>query len=413
MSRPARVPAAGPGPETPAAPLLAAALALSRERDTDRLLEMVVASAAEVTGARYAALAVYGPDGAIQRFRQFGVDAPTTSRIGHPPVGAGLLGHLAGGDRPIRLDDVHRDQRFAGFPPGHPPMRSFLGVPILVGGRRFGNLYAAEKTSGRFQEADEVSLTTLAAFAAAALDSAQLLAAERSRAEALAEAAATRERDRMRRETLARVIDGQEAERARVARDLHDEIGQALTSVLLGLHLVDTAVREQPVDPDRAATVTAEVRELVADALREVRRMAFDLRPTVLDDLGLAVALRRLTSDLAARHGLGIDLDLDSLTDDMRLAPTTETAAYRVAQESLTNVLRHARAATVTVRLELGPQVLRVTVADDGLGFSPTEVGTSFGLRGMSERAELAGGQLHVTSAPGRGTTVTLELPRG
>jgi len=398
---------------TTLAPLLAAALALSQEHDTDRLLDRVVASAAELTDSRYAALAVYGSDGAIRRFVHVGVTPQTAAAIGHPPLGRGLLHELALGSGPIRLDDVAADHRFAGFPPGHPQMHSFLGVPIIVGGRRFGNLYAADKRSGRFGSDDEVALAALAAFAAAALDSAELLAAERARAEAVADAAAARERERLRTEMLARVIDAQESERARVARDLHDEIGQALTSVLLGLHLVDSAVTADPVDAAGAAERTAEVRLLVADALRQARQLAFELRPTVLDDIGLVAALRRLTTDLGNRHGLQIHLRLTGFADDLRLPPAVETVAYRVAQESLTNVLRHARASSVTVDAEIVEGHLRLSVRDDGVGFVPADVTSSLGLSGMAERAELAGGSLRVVSSPGSGCTVDLELPRG
>lgn len=392
-------------------PLMDAALALSREPDTDRLLQRVVRSAADLTGARYAALATYGPGGGIERFVHVGLDEDAAGEIGRPPRGEGLLHELSVVEGPLRLDDVTADGRFGGFPPDHPSMTSFLGVPVLVGGRRFGNLYAADGRAGVFGPGDEMTLTTLAAFAAAAIDNAGRLSAERARTAALAEAAVAEERERLGGEALARAIDAQEAERARVARDLHDQIGQALTSVLLGLHLVDAALGDVPVDPARAAGHTAEVRELVVDALDDVRRLAFDLRPTVLDDLGLEAALRRLASDLSSRQRITVDLALAGLANEVRLPSSVETVAYRVVQEALTNVVRHARASSVTVTSALEDAWLRIEVTDDGVGFDPESAATSLGLRGMHERASLAGGRLSLTSAPRLGCTLLLEVP--
>lgn len=393
--------------------LLRAALALAGEHDLDPLLQRMVDSAAEVSGARFAALGVYDESGRIRRFVHHGIDADTVARIGHLPEGRGLLGEVIVADGPIRLDDLTADPRAAGFPSGHPPMRRFLGVPVRRGPRRFGNLYLTEKAGGRpFDEEDERLVTTLAAFAAAAIEGALLVAAERDRGAARSELAAARERERLGQEMLVAVLDAQEAERARVARDLHDQIGQALTSVLLGLRLVETSLeREQP-DLGDARQRTAEVRELVNDALADVRQLAFDLRPTVLDDVGLVAALRRLTGDLAARHGFSVEVALDGVSEDGRFPTEVETVVYRVAQEALTNVVRHARARRVSVQLTRCQGSLRAVVTDDGAGFDPAAIGgRSLGLLGMRERATLVGGRVEITSAPGAGTRMELEVP--
>jgi GAF domain-containing protein len=307
------------GPSRSAA-LLEAALALGTEHDLEPVLQCIVESAATVAEARYSALGRYDEHGEIRSFVHHGVDPDTAARIGHLPRGRGLLGEVIVADGPIRLDDLAADPRAWGFPPHHPPMRSFLGVPLVSGGRRYGNLYLTEKRGGRsFDEEDERLTVALAAFAAAAIENALLLEAERERAGARAELAAARERERPRAEMLARVLGAQEAERGRVARDLHDEIGQDLTSVLLGLRLVETSLAGEPPDLDGARKHSTELRGLVTDALGDVRRLAFELRPTVLDDVGLLAAVQRLAADVAARHGLTYQVKADGLVEAERL----------------------------------------------------------------------------------------------
>lgn len=393
--------------------LLRAALEVTAEHDLDQILERIVQAAAEVSGARYAALGVYDAEGRIERFVHHGLDAAAVAGIGDLPQGRGLLGEVTVAGGPIRLDDIGEDPRSVGFPPGHPPMLTFLGVPVRTGSRRFGNLYLTEKADGaRFDEEDERLVVSLAAFAAAAIESALLVAVERDRGAARSDLAASRERERVREEMLAAVIDAQEAERARVARDLHDQTGQALTSVLLGLRLVETSLERPAPDLEDAKRRTAEVRELVTDALADVRQLAFDLRPTVLDDVGLVAALRRLTGDLSARHGLVVGLSVDGLDDDGRCATEVETVVYRVVQEALTNVVRHARATRADVRLALAGGRLRAVVTDDGVGFDPAAArNRSLGLLGIRERTSLVDGRVGITSAPGWGTTVALEVP--
>ena len=394
--------------------LFTAALELTGPHDLDAALQRIVDGAAAVADARYAALGLFGDDGRIATFVHHGLDELTVRRIGLPPEGRGLLGTVIVTDRPIRLDDLTADPRAAGFPQGHPQMRTFLGVPIIRGGRRYGNLYLTEKHGGRpFDDDDEALVAALAAFAAGAIESAELVAAERERAHAIGQRVAAEEQARARRELLAKTIAAQEAERARVARDLHDDVGQALTSVLLGLRLVEDSLKSSTIDVADARARTADLRELVADALRRARRLAFDLRPTVLDDMGLAPALARLGADVAERSGLQVDLAVGLHTDE-RLAPDTETVVYRVVQEALTNVARHAGASSVSVSISVVDHRVRTFIEDDGIGFD-TSLGTDrehLGLSGMEERARLVGGRLDVSSALGCGTTVLLEVPR-
>ena len=177
--------------------------------------------------------------------------------------------------RPLRLDDLSRDPRSVGFPPNHPPMRSFLGVPVMTRGVAFGNLYLAEKQpAGGFTEEDEEIVTLLAAQAAVAIENA----------------------GSVQRDALRRAVQAQEVERRRLARELHDETGQALTSILLGLAAV-----ERSESAEEAHAAAAALRGLVVETLQNVRRLAVELRPSALDDFGLEPALRRLGADRPRR----------------------------------------------------------------------------------------------------------------
>lgn len=394
--------------------LLSAALSLTADHQLDEVLQHIVEGAATVADARYAALGIYDPERRISSFVHTGMDEATVAGIRHLPRGEGLLGEVIVAQGPIHLHDLTADRRSCGFPPGHPAMHTFLGVPIVRQGRRYGNLYLTEKRGGGdFTGEDEALVVSLAAFAAGAIESAQLVESEWARAEAAARAAAAEERAQVRREMLAEVINAQEAERARVARDLHDDVGQALTSVLLGLHLVDGSLAGPEVDVDEARRRTVELRTLVADALRRARQLAFDLRPTVLDDVGLVPALQRLTEEVGARAHLSATLHTPGIDPDVRFPVEIETVIYRVVQEALTNVVRHAHASSADVTLTMVGSRARAVVDDDGVGFDPAAPKTRphLGLVGMAERAELVGATVEVSSSPGAGTTVMLDVP--
>jgi GAF domain-containing protein len=178
--------------------LLSAAVELTAPQELEQVLQRIVESAAAVAGARYAALGVYGQDGRITTFVHHGFDEATVARIGHLPEGFGLLGQVIVADSPVRLDSIGVDPRACGFPPGHPPMRSFLGVPVVRGGHRYGNLYLTERHDGAsFDDDDEAVVAALATFAAAAVESAELVDAQRAGAEARVERVAAEERDRV------------------------------------------------------------------------------------------------------------------------------------------------------------------------------------------------------------------------
>jgi signal transduction histidine kinase len=205
---------------------------------------------------------------------------------------------------------------------------------------------------------------------------------------------------------LQRVVTAQELERRRLARELHDETGQALTSILLGLRGLEDVKDEAAL---RASV--AEVRELVRSTLQDVRRLAVELRPKVLDDFGLVAALERLTESFAEQTGIRVEF-VPNLQGSDRLPGEIETALYRIVQESLTNVVKHARAGNVSIVLTRKPVSVSVVVEDDGVGFEPgRETGDGIGLIGMRERVGLLGGRVVLESRPGAGTTFVAEVP--
>ena len=476
----------------------------------------------------------------------YGLTPEVETQIGDPPHGRGILGVLIKDARPLRLHDLTEDPRSVGFPAGHPPMHSFLGVPIVLRSVAYGNLYITEKGGGDFTDEDEELVNLLAAQAAVAVENARLYESATTwsqqleslnevgaalvgelELERLLELVATRLRElinarlvaiavpsggnlriaaadgdgaealgridtlendsktsrvmergrservdslledpevdqdvarrlgattglyvplrarertigvliahdklgrdprftsgdlrlaeqfavrasiavdlsrRVARDSLRRVVAGQEVERRRLARELHDETGQALTSILLGLRALEDANTGIDVE---------ELRELVVTTLQDVRRLAVQLRPKALDDFGLAAALERLVQTFS--ESSGIRVQLEARIGDERLPTEVETTVYRIVQEGLTNVVKHAEASEVSILLVRRDGTLTAVVEDNGGGFDPEAVRSdSLGVEGMRERVALHDGRLTVESAPGSGTTLRVEVP--
>ena len=215
------------------------------------------------------------------------------------------------------------------------------------------------------------------------------------------------EREKLRRQLLEKVITTQEEERKRIARELHDSTSQSLTSLIVGLRLMETNCTDYS-----AQEQAQELRLVAAQTLDEVHSLALRLRPRVLDDLGLAAALERLVTEWQARYKIPIDIFVH--TGEQRLPGAIETALYRIVLETLTNIARHASSASsASILIEQRGEVVVAVVEDDGVGFDP-EQGTGeqqLGLLGMRERAELLGGRLTIESAAGQGTSVFVEIP--
>jgi signal transduction histidine kinase len=531
--------------------LIDAGIALSSELSLDAVLEKLLETAATLTGARYAALGVIDRSGqTLERFLTHGIDDETHAAIGELPRGRGILGVLIRDARPLLLADIADDPRSVGFPRNHPPMKTFLGVPILLRGVAYGNIYLTEKESGADFTQEDLELTQLlAAQAAVAIENARLYESstrwlrqleslneignalaselelepllglvarrlrelldarlvmialpdagsalrvtaadgvgtygvvgmrlevdgskagrvlERARSERvdavledpeidqqaarrlgvhsgvyvplivhgraigvviahdkngsdprfqdddvrLAETLAARAAiavdlaERVSRDSVRRVVAAQELERKRLARELHDETGQALTSVLLGLKTVEDAN-----DPAEMRSAAAELRELVVGTLQDVRRLAVELRPKALDDFGLEAALERLADTFREQTEIGVEVE--ARTGD-RLPAEIETALYRIVQEALTNVVKHAHARHVSIVVTRKDGGVAALIEDDGRGFEPGTDDHGLGLVGMRERVSLLGGRLAVESAAGSGTTVVAEVP--
>lgn len=364
--------------------LLDIALALGAERRTEPMLRRILEAARELAAARYAAIGVPDGDGGFALFLTSGVDAQTWDSIGALPRTHGVLGALLASPEAVRVPDITADPRFGYYPKHHPMMRSFLGVPIVAAGEVLAELYLAEKLGdSQFTEDDERVVGMLAAHAALAVATAQRT--ERAREMSVA------------------------AERNRLARDLHDSITQTVFSLSLA---AESAAAVQGSDPAKLADQLDRVRLLSATALTELRSLVETLRPPDVDAEGLAAALRKRVALLRRVHDVPIELTVHGAA--RRPGATLEREVLRVANEALANALQHAGAFAVAVTLEISEQLLRLVVADDGIGFDLAEVLRSsrrLGLTSMRERGHALGGNLRVDTAPGAGTTITLEVP--
>jgi len=534
--------------------LLEAGRSLVVELDLEVVLERLLETARELTGARYAAIGVLDADRrGLERFLTSGIDPATRREIGDLPRGRGILGLLIDEPHPLVLSDVGAHPRSYGFPAGHPPMTTFLGVPLLIRGEAWGNVYLTEKEGGQFDDADLHAVIVLADWAAIAIEHARLfsesvrrsaeleraveglqattaiaralgsetdldrvleLIVKRGRAlvrarsvvlllqegerlvvaagagqlaadtlgSSLPEAGSVagevlrsgrpervadvsvqlsvqdeqlgiagaetallvplryRERalgvlcafDRLdeepefgdreeelllsfgasaatavataksvEAERLRHSLRSAEQERSRWARELHDETLQGLAA--LGV-LLSSGLRAGGEALEQAAR---QATEQVSTEIANLRALITELRPAALDQLGLVAALESLARRSAEIEGLEVALDVHV---DEALDPELKTSVYRLVQEALTNVARHARAARVDVSVDQAPDQVRVRVADDGRGFDAAEPSAGFGLAGMRERAALMGGHLEIDTSA-HGTTVTATFP--
>ena len=335
--------------------LVSAGMALSSELNLDEVLQRVVDTACEVLGAKYAALGVLDAQGTgLANFVTSGLGDKQRREIGKLPRGRGLLGLLITEARAVRVASIVDDPRSAGFPPTHTCMTTFLGVPIRVGAKVFGNLYVTDRLAGPFTEEDELVALTLAAQAAVAIGNAQRYSEQEQTA-----LRAAQDRERATADGWRRAIEAQEAERARIARELHDEAGQELTALALQLRVMDDHVSDEP-----GRAHLAEVRHALARTSANLRALAIELRPSGLREHGLASAIERQATRLQDSSGIAIDLAVAAIPGC--LGEAFEIALFRVVQEALTNVVRHSGATRASVVASLRDRKLRVVIEDDG-----------------------------------------------
>jgi signal transduction histidine kinase len=363
-----------------------AVLGLAGEPALEPVLERLVHAVRDLVGARYAALGIPDEDGTgFDRFITSGMTDEQIEAIGPLPRTHGLLAAMLTDPEPYRTDDIRADPRFEWWPEPHPRMRSFLGVPLLFKGDIVGAFYLTDKEDG-FDDADVELVRGLAAHAAVVIENARLF--EASRARSIAE------------------------ERSRLARDLHD----ALTQQLFSLNLTLEAAAATATGADPAPTVEAihQARGLVDSALAELRTLIFELRPPALEADGLLGALRKHADLLSRAHAVPVTVSDARPAGASGPSATGERELWRVAEEALSNALRHAEASEVTVMVSVeadgpgGGQTV-LSVADDGVGFDPDAraiASRRLGLVSMRERIEAAGGTFEIVSAPGQGTTV-------
>jgi len=362
--------------------LNAAGLALSAELETETLLHKIAELARVVGDAKYAALGTFDDEGLVTRFYTSGISAEAHALIGHLPVGKGILGLLPRAGRPIRLRDLHDHPASVGFPANHPPMRSFLGVPIRWRGESVGNLYLTEKQGAEeFSLEDEEALLTLAAQAAIAIENARLYS----------------------QTSQMSVLE----ERHRIGMDLHDGAIQSLYA--LSLQLEDAAERIATA-PDEAKTQLHRAVDRLNAAIADLRNYVLGLRPIRGSDRPLAASLPTLGSRIATNALLDVDVFVDPVAE-ASLDPAGREAAFYVAADALGNVARHARARHAGVSLRRDQDAVVLEVVDDGVGYDTATAVGGLGLRNMRERAFNAGGQLEVTSTPGSGTRLQLRIP--
>jgi len=364
--------------------LLDVVLRLGAQRRVEPVLRQIVDAARELTGAGYAAIGVPDGAGGFERFLTAGVDSETWARIGALPRTHGLLGAVLCEPAALRLADVRADPRFLGYPAAHPDMGAFLAVPIQAGGEVVAEIFLTNPAGGPgFPDAALHLVEALAGHAALAVVTAQ-------------------RQERLRELSIV-------AERTRIARELHDSVTQTLFS--LSLAAESASVLAGAAAPDGLTGQLDRVRELARLGLAELRELVDALRPAELGRDGLASALRTRVDLLRAVHGVPIALRAEvSRPVDAVLG----RELLKIANEALGNALRHAGDARVTVALTAGPDLARLEVTDDGVGFDLADTlrtSRRLGLTSMRERAEALGGTLRVDTAPGAGTTVALEVP--
>jgi len=351
----------------------------------DRVLQVIVDRVRDLTGARYAALGVHDQAGAIEQFITSGINRPDRARIGAPPRGHGILGVIIRENRAMRLDDLMTDPRRVGFPPNHPDMHSFLGVPVVVRGRTIGNLYLTEKEGG-FTDEDQREIETFARHVAIAMENARL------------------------HEQVQRLAIVEERER--IGKDLHDGVIQAIYAVGLSL---DDVPDMMDGEPDEARRRVERAIDSLDQTIRDIRNFIFGLRPALLDGVDVVEGLAALADEFRVNTMIDVELRAGPTVTTPIIGPDRTVELLAIAREALSNIARHARATRAEITVEPDPEIagVEIVVADNGTGIDPAAprgIGHQ-GLRNMRTRAISIGATLLVDSHPGAGTRIIVRVP--
>jgi len=363
-----------------------ASLELVKDVSLDHLLERIAELACEQAEARYAALGVLDDHGKLVKFISVGMTDDEIKRMPHPPVGKGLIGELMDAAAPLRVPVIQKHPKSVGFPPNHPPMVSFLGVPILAANRQLGQIYLTEKIGDpEFTSDDEKIIQMLAAYAVAAIQNAQLH--ENTRRLAVLE------------------------ERERIGMDLHDGIIQSIYGVGLSLESVLHSMEDDPADAkDRIQRSIGGL----SQAIRDLRAYIMDLRPRQMGTDGLMSGVKSLINEFRANTLAKVKLSGPE-NDILDLPQLHSLALFHICQEALANAAKHAKAKNVQISLWSTEERVLMEIHDDGRGFEVEKMSTTIGhgLANMQTRAHSAGGDIDISSVIDEGTTILAWVPRG
>ena len=353
--------------------------------DVDRTLQVIVDRVRDLVDAEYAAIGIVDAGRTIERFITSGMSDEVRQRIGDLPHGRGLLGLIIRENRAYRIPEIGAHPESYGFPANHPPMHSFLGMPILSRGEPVGRLYLTNKRGvAEFSAADQALVEVFALHAGIAIENARL----HEQARRLA------------------VVD----ERDRISRDLHDSIIQAIYAQTL---VLDDVPELMTSDREEAGRRVDEAIDALHAVIRDIRNFIFGLRPVLLESGGLADGLAQLATELRRNAGVEVGLTIEGQDRIAELPIELVAELLAVTREALSNVARHARATHAQLRLATDAAGLTLEIHDDGIGFD-RDAGVSEGHHGLANieaRVRAIGGTLTTRSAPGEGARIIVTIP--
>ena len=354
--------------------------------ELEPVLQLIADRVRDLVGAEFAALGIADGFGTMERFITSGISAVARERIGTLPRGRGLLGLIIREGRSYRIADISQHPDSSGFPPNHPPMRSFLGVPINIRGRSIGNLYLTNKYEApEFSEADRLLVEMFALRAGIAIENARL----HEQVQLLA------------------IVE----ERERISRDLHDGIIQAIYGVALSLEDVPSMMSS---DPGEASARVDHAIDSLNLAIREIRNFILGLRSELLHGADVVAGMATLAEEFSTSSAADVELDLAIDPDVIAgLSMTHRVQLLQMAREALSNAARHAYATTIRLSIQADEGVLRLTVHDDGIGFDAQADPPAghLGLANLRQRATALGGDMTIDSSPGQGTRLVITVP--